>query len=209
MATGDLTIFSGWIFKPMSYTGAGGGTRPPQVLVADDDWRYFGVWLRGPDDSDPDDPDHYDIRTFADGSERFSGDMTELTGRATYIGPAGGYYVDDAEDEAGLFTAKVTLHADFGASPRVHGVIDDFRRDGGGDLGWDLFLDETPITGAAFDGTTSSNGRSGLNTGRYDGAFYGNGNNGYPNGAVGTFDGKFDDGLVIGAFGSTRHITDR
>ncbi len=215
-----LLAVTGWAFMPKDYTGAGGGSRSPQVLVHDTNYRYFGLWLRGPDD---DNEGRFDIQTFAGGSEPFSGDVTALTGRATYIGPAGGQYVKDTGDGSavtGLFTAKVTLHADFGASPMIHGGMRDFRG-GSRDLEWSLWFDETAITAqGTFDGKTSGStyvgpGEGGGeaysggpgNIGTYGGKFYGNGDNGYPNGAVGTFTGKFNDGLVIGAFGGSREIT--
>ncbi len=200
----EVTAFSGWVFMPKDETGAGGGTRPPQVLVPDSDYRYFGLWLRGPDN---DNEGRFDIQTFAGGSEPFSGDVTALTGRATYIGPAAGQYAKDTDGggaDAGLFTAKMTLHADFGSSPKIHGIMENFR-DGGRDLDWNLFFEATPINGTRFNGTTTSNGSTD-NTGRYGGGFYGNGDDGYPNGAVGTFTGKFNDGLVIGSFGGTKAI---
>ena len=210
-----LQGMAGWAFMPEVYTGEEGGTRKPQILVPDSDYRYFGLWLRGPDD---DNEGRFDIQTFNGGSERFSGNVTALTGRATYIGPAGGQYVKDTANGSarrGLFTAKVTLHADFGTSPKISGSMGGFR-DGGRDLGWNLRFEEDNITTqGTFDGRTSGStyagGGDGIggpdNTGTWSGAFYGNGDDGYPNGAVGAFTGRFNDGLVIGGFGANREIT--
>ena len=202
---GDLSM-SGWVFMPKDETGAGGGTRPPQVLVYDTDYRYFGLWLRGPYDTN-----QFDIETFAGGTQPFTGDVTALTGRATYVGPAGGQYVRDTGDgspQSGLFTAEITLHADFGVQPKIHGGMDNFRGNNGQDLDWDLFFNEAPITGTTFSGTTQANLRGAIQLGNYEGGLYGNeGNSQYPTAGVGTFTGTFDEGLVIGSFGTYRQIT--
>ena len=200
---GDLSM-SGWVFMPKDETGSGGGTRPPQVLKYDTDYRYFGLWLRGPYDTN-----QFDIETFAGGTQPFTGDATTLTGRATYVGPAGGQYVWDTQgttSHSGLFTAEITLHADFGAQPKIHGGMDSFRGNGQ-DLSWNLFFDESPITGTTFSGTTSANSRGSLQRGSYKGGLYGDDSSGYPVAAVGTFTGTFDEGLVIGSFGTYRQIT--
>ncbi len=202
---GDLSM-NGWVFTPQDETGAGGGTRPPQVPVYDTDYRYFGLWLRGPYDTN-----QFDIETFAGGTESFTGDVTALTGRATYVGPAGGQYIWDTGDgnpHNGLFTAEITLHADFGAQPRIHGGMDSFRGRNHQELGWDLFFNEAPITGTTFSGTTQANLRGPVQRGRYAGGLYGNEEGStYPTAAVGTFTGTFDEGLVIGSFGTWRQIT--
>ena len=212
---GRITAMTGWVFMPRSYTGAGGGTREPQVDVADSDYRWFGFWLRGPN---PDEDNGFEITTFSGGSEAFSGSFTALTGRATYEGPAAGQYVKDAD--AGLFTAKVTLHADFGAAQTVHGGLDDFRGNGR-NLGWNLIFEETSLGGhGGFSGrtrgTTRVAGTSSYrdegqdNHGGYAGQLYGSNPDGsVPAGASGTFHGKFDDGAVVGAFGTSLSVRTR
>ena len=57
-----ITDMSGWVFTPTSYAGAGGGTRAPQVTVADSDYRWFGFWLPG---ADPSAEDGFEVRTFS------------------------------------------------------------------------------------------------------------------------------------------------
>ncbi len=210
-----ITAMTGWVFMPRSYTGAGGGTREPQVDVADSDYRWFGFWLRGPN---PDEDNGFGITTFSGGSEVFSGSFTALTGRATYEGPAAGQYVKDAD--AGLFTAKVTLHADFGATQTIHGGLGDFRGNGR-NLGWDLIFEETPLGGhGSFSGRTHGTTRvvgtnfsrdeGQDNHGGYAGRLYGNNPDGSaPAGVSGTFHGKFDDGAVVGAFGTSLYIRTR
>lgn len=198
-----LTQVSGWAFMPTDFTGEGGGVRSPQAPVADADYRHFGIWLRGPD---PAADGGFELRTFAGGSQPYSGDVTALTGRATYIGPAGGQYakgLGGSSASAGLFTAKVTLHADFGAAPKISGIMQDFR-DGSRNLGWSLQFQEASFTGTAFSGTTRGGSD---NIGSYSGHFHGGGGSEYPNGVAGTFSGKFNDGRVIGGFGGVKSIT--
>lgn len=212
-----LTEMTGWAFVPKVMTDGRGGSRSPQILVEDTDYRYFGYWRRGPDH---DNGGGYDIWTFADGSEPYTGDTQSLTGRATYVGPASGLYVKDADggsSSTGQFTATVTLHADFGSKQTISGSMGDFR-DGSKNLGWSLGMGSTGIDASKFSGTTSGltyagqdqwgqavyNG-SADNVGGYEGAFYGGADdNNYPYGVAGTFTGKFDDGAVIGGFGASQ-----
>ncbi|MXX08085.1 MAG: hypothetical protein F4Z67_00260 [Synechococcus sp. SB0667_bin_8] len=213
-----LTEMTGWAFVPKIVTDGQGGSRSPQVLVEDTDYRYFGYWLRGPDHANG---GGYDIYTFAGGSEPYTGDTGSLTGRATYRGPAGGLYVKDADggsSSTGQFTATVTLHADFGSKQTISGSMGDFR-DGSRNLGWSLGMGSTSINASKFSGTTHGVTYTGQNPvgqgdvytgsagniGSYDGTFYGSTeDNNYPYGVTGTFTGTFDDGAVIGGFGASQ-----
>ncbi|MYG38870.1 MAG: hypothetical protein F4162_07900 [Synechococcus sp. SB0676_bin_10] len=213
-----LTEMTGWAFVPKIVTDGQGGSRSPQVLVEDTDYRYFGYWLRGPDHANG---GGYDIYTFAGGSEPYTGDTGSLTGRATYRGPAAGLYVKDADggsSSTGQFTATVTLHADFGSKQTISGSMGDFR-DGSRNLGWSLGMGSTSINASKFSGTTHGVTYAGQNPvgqgdvytgsagniGSYDGAFYGSTeDNNYPYGVTGTFTGTFDDGAVIGGFGASQ-----
>ncbi len=211
----DITEMRGWVFTPQSYTGAGGGTRSPQILVPDSDYQYFGIWLRGPD---PSADNGFEIATFSGGSQPFTGTVTTLSGRAFYSGPAAGQYVQGSgsSSSTGLFTAKAQLQATFGATPGVTGALSDFQ-DGSRDLGWSLTLQRAPVSGANFSGVSKGASRAGTfqgttgyedkgndNFGRWQGQFNGNQNDGYPSGISGRFNGKFDDGLVVGAFGARK-----
>ncbi len=204
-----ITAMTGWVFTPKASEG---GVRTPQVYVPDNNYRYFGIWLRGPDLSAD---DGFDLSVFSGGSEPFSGTVATLPGEAFYAGPAAGYYAKDANGVAhtGLFTAKAQFRAVFGGSPGVTGSLSDFQ-DSGRDLGWSLTLNWAPVSGVGFSGatrgTTRVEGTAGYedkgndNHGRWQGQFYGNRNDGYPGGLSGRFDGKFDDGLIVGAFGASK-----
>ncbi|MCY3803490.1 MAG: hypothetical protein OXG06_03670 [Gammaproteobacteria bacterium] len=210
-----ITEMRGWVFTPKSETGAGGGTRPPQILVPDNDYQYFGIWLRGPD---PSADDGFEVATFSGGSQPFTGTVTALSGRAFYSGPVAGQYVQDSgsSSSTGLFTAKAQLQATFGGTPGVTGTLSDFR-DGSRDLGWSLTLQRAPVSGVNFSGVSKGLSRAGTyrgttgyedkgndNFGRWQGQFNGNRNDGYPDGISGRFNARFDDGLAVGAFGARK-----
>ena len=206
-----ITDMAGWVFTPTSYTGAGGGTRAPQVTVADSDYRWFGFWLRG---ADPSAEDGFEVRTFSGGSQTFDGDPSALSGGATYIGPAAGQYVK--EDRAGLFTAKGTLHANFGASPTISGGLSDFR-DGSRSLGWHMAFEAASIGSAGgfsgrthgttyvdtYQGTDRYRDEDQDNHGLYVGKLYGSATPAHPTGVSGTLYGLFDDGAVAGGYGAS------
>ena len=89
------------------------------------DYLAFGHWLYVPEDVT--DTVNYDFGVFASGGDPFeTTNLAGLTGTATYAGDAVGmYYVDGLTDNptVGLFTADVTLEADFGDSTAT-GFID-------------------------------------------------------------------------------------
>ena len=95
------------------------------IMLPDQDWMAFGVWLTAPDNKAN---GEHDIGVFYNGMENYSnaGDST-LDGTAKYTGDAAGYYVNGAEH--GLFTATASLTATFaaGETDSLEGSINDFR----------------------------------------------------------------------------------
>jgi hypothetical protein len=95
-----------------------------QAIVDDADYLVFGVWLTEPVNTAA----TRDLVAFADGSQPFTADedaltatlLNALTGKATYSGPASGYYAKrlrrSTQAAAGRFTATATLKADFNAA---------------------------------------------------------------------------------------------
>ena len=67
------------------FTPGKGETSP----VPDGDYLHYGFWVKSSEDKmgDP----VYEIQTFVDGSMAY-GTLTDLTGKATYVGKAGGVY---------------------------------------------------------------------------------------------------------------------
>ena len=150
-------------------------------LIADDDYLYFGYWLRTPSET----TDNYKFSTFyggaksyprADGNLALSNqDTPVLTGSATYNGGAAGMYVmkeneflnqkiETVSANHGNFTAKASLTAHFGQPAggginvadlfTIRGNLSEFK-DGNDNLGFNVTFEPARIgTGTdvtAFD----------------------------------------------------------
>ena len=144
MGTDNFTLGAGdWRFTPAANA---------MVMVPDQDWMAFGLWLTAPNDP----KGAHRIGQFFDGMDPYDTDPATaatafpvgLKGKAEYKGGAFGLYEIDREeqqgqlstDEAGLFTAEATLTADFGtdAAPgSLSGEIDNFKDMSGRYLGSD------------------------------------------------------------------------
>ena len=115
-------LFTGpWVFTPAASS---------RVRVDDTEFMYFGWWARQDNSTEM-----WTFRTFhgpMTGGNR-STDIAQLTGTATYQGPAVGQYSFyqplTSHSEHGEFSATATLTADFGGltdQGTVHGTIDQF-----------------------------------------------------------------------------------
>ena len=137
MGTDDFTLGAGdWRFTPAANA---------MVMVPDQDWMAFGLWLTAPNDPNG----THRIGQFFDGMDPYGTVSDTLEGKAKYKGGAFGLYEIDREeeegqlstDEAGLFTAEATLTADFGdddeAGGSLTGEIDNFKDMSGRYLGSD------------------------------------------------------------------------
>ena len=134
-----------WHFKPD--TGA-------MVSVPDAHYLYYGWWVRKDADGMPTAASAFAGRAgtdVADGSDGLdpAGDLSALTGSATYAGSAAGKYainnVLDGTGHGGHFTAdamlKATFSSDVAANVGITGTIDNFRlNDGTEDPGWSVSL---------------------------------------------------------------------
>ena len=99
------------------------------IVYSHADHLHFGWWFTAPDD-----PAGIHFDTFTSGEYPFlAGNVEALTGTATYVGPAAGVYVErsagSGSAETGVFTAAVTLTANFGASGTIGGAVSDFVTD--------------------------------------------------------------------------------
>ena len=165
-------------------TGAGDWRFDPDpdamVMLPDQDWLAYGFWLTAPNLSGG----VHRLGVFFDGMETYGtsggSEVGDLTGSATYVGDATGYYVNGSSD--GMFTATATLTADFemnaandAAGSSLSGRIEDFvdtqgrfiatdtranpnDPNAGGEGDWSVILDRTDLgdTGAlTAAGTTS------------------------------------------------------
>jgi hypothetical protein len=133
---------------------------------------------------------------------------------------------------SGQFTADAALTANFGGDQFGHesnyeidGTVSNFRDGSGGmiDENWEVELmdaefapvgQDTPSSGftTTFDAKTSTG--KGSTAGQWNGGFFGDPaadptdnvdmTDDYPNSVAGEFNGHFDNGHVIGAFGATQ-----
>ena len=195
------------------------------VLVPD--FMYFGYWMNESTDGN-NDPVFEIAGLYGGAVPSPYAYVSQLEGSATYEGAATGLYVRRWTDTSsnvlrrrtGQFTADLKLSANFGggniapnAAFQISGTIDEFM-DGTKEVdpSWSLELESASFAADAngnttFSGSTQpSAGAAGM--GDWDGHFFGpltQGNvNDHPSGVAGTFDGHFNNGDVIGAFGAER-----
>ena len=173
--------------------------------VDDDSYMYFGWWKRELESTGV-----LSFQMFSDGMHEVADTTAALTGTATYTGPAVGQYAiyqpagDDSE--AGSFTARAELTANFGAvdtEGMLSGQVTNFSNASD----WSITLKSAAIntgtvTGGDVSWTIAGNTEDG---GMWDAQFFSDVDvfAGYPEGVAGTFDAKFGDvGRLIGAFGA-------
>lgn len=167
---------------------------------SDTDYVDFGFWFLG---YAADDHVGHFTHTFARGSMP-SGDVSAVTGSATYSGAATGLYVikdGGTPTGSGQFTATAALMADFDAAT-ISGTVSDFMDAAGDAINpmWVVSLDS-----AALDQATGrideSNGRAGTTGGgNWRAEFHGDASAGAPGTVAGTFDAHLSNGHVGGAF---------
>ena len=186
---GEITAMSaGWAFIP---------TMGATSDVADADYLHYGFWLKRTTDKDGA-VTYNEVETFASSSLAATGDVSAVTGQATYEGGATGVYVhsvsnpDGTEKSAtsGHFTADVNLTATFRQTVdnpatttideadqiapsllnTLSGTIDNFKLAHGEQNAWSVNLqgDITEGTGVA-SGTANGGGEPGT----YSATFHG------------------------------------
>ena len=144
--------------------------------------------------------------------------ITALQGTATYMGGAAGKYALSSStggtNDAGHFTARATLEADFG-DDMITGTIDQFMGADGMSRNWSVELMEQTITdGGLINGTDGAgaggasmtkwtiDGTAGAAAGQWTGALKDNGTDDVPKVGTGTFYSTYgQDGKMVGAFG--------
>ena len=220
-AMGMLTAMSdGWIFTPDP-----GATSD----VPDADYLHYGFWLKRTTDAMG--AIVYDeVETFAASSVAASGDVSSVTGSATYSGSTAGVYVrnvynpDGTIDRAtsGHFAADASLTATFGQvlddagegtiAPNLlytlRGTIDSFRLSGGEANTWSVALHGDITESSGMAAGTARGGVSDRD-GSFDATFHGpvtdaDNDPVQPHMVVGEFNADFSDGSVAGAFGARK-----
>ena len=206
-----------WHFKPDA--GA-------MVSQPDTEYLYYGWWVSKDSDGGPTaasafagvvEPNAGDLDN--------GGDLTAITGSATYAGNAAGKFAMsnplDGTGNGGHFTADAELKATFGTGAGVTGTIDNFRlNDGSEDPGWSVSLARGGVGAAgAISAPTadptvwSINGNAAPASGTWSGTMYdempgnapdGDGSN-IPTTVTGTFYSEFSTiGRMAGGFGASK-----
>ena len=208
-----------WTEDGIDLDGAWTFTPEEGAKVVDPDTKYqsYGWWLQKDKDGEIKDagPVH-----FTTGFGTTSG-VDALEGTAKYMGTAAGKYsiysgAFSARSEAGHFTAKAELMADFGdetAPGKISGKIDNFVTASGEKDNWTVTLKSTALAtggGGAFGNTARGDtvwkigDTDSEEMGGYMGRMYGHatGANGVPDEVGGTFDAPFEGGVgqMVGAF---------
>ena len=206
----------------------------PGVLTAtyndpDAGYVYFGWWLNKPDDNAA----AHMVETFAGGNNAAMA-VANVTGAATYMGPAAGKYVTKSytagkltDAQVGHFDATATLTANFGEVAAgdvernsISGSVTDFEQDGESLGDWEVTLARPAINPDATEGNININGSfngatdayfggaASMGAGEWQGQFYGPDaadDTVAPSTAAGTFDAVVgDSGYVSGAFGAQK-----
>ena len=201
---GGIVLTGTWTFTPNN--GA-------MAMTADTEYQHFGWWLRKADTG-------YTVHVFSGSMGDAITDLGELTGTATYTGPAAGKYsIYDAGPKGGHFTAEVELKAKFGDGTDVgtiSGMVDNFMGDTAGMDTWEVTLPELDLSAtggfAASDSVEdderpvwSIDGSAGAaGGGMWSGSLYAADTGGTPQAAAGTFMAEHDDiGNMRGAFGAS------
>ena len=211
---------TGWTFKPTDANAR--VTDSP-----DSDYASYGWWIHKSEDG------MYTASAFADtkGTVDAAAGITALQGTARYMGGAAGKYAlysaTGGTNDAGHFTARATLEADFSkniSATGITGTIDQFIGADGEMRNWEVELMGSAISADGLiralnaDGTTAPvAGDAGAMTkwtigdnaaaaaGQWSGTLMDNGDDGVPKVGTGTFHSMFgSDGKMVGAFGVTK-----
>ncbi len=208
VATSGFTLAGGtWTFKPTSPTAMVSD-------VADTVYVSYGWWIHKSEDGET-----FTASAFATarGTVPPASGITALRGTATYMGGAAGKYAlyssTGGTNDAGHFTARATLEADFNAD-MITGTIDQFMGADGQSRNWSVELKKSTVgdDGAiSSDGTAAAAGNETVWTidgtaaaaaGAWSGALYDNGDDGVAKVGTGTFHSTYStSGRMVGAFG--------
>ena len=213
-ATGFMLGGGTWAFKP-------GDQNARVTESADTEYASYGWWLRKAANDGP-----FTASAFHDFKGTAGAGLVDImdlvAGTATYVGGAAGKYAlassTGGTNDAGHFTARATLEAEFGdatAGNTISGTIDNFiGADGQERDGWSVELKEAVlandggISRAESDDTLWSLVADDANaeaSGEWSGNLREEGTDGVPKVATGTFYSEYGTaGRMVGAFGATK-----
>ena len=209
VAASGFTLTDGaWTFRP--------GDANARIMSAGDTaYASYGWWLRKSAGGNT-----FTASAFVDekdGAAAFIG-ITALKGTATYMGGAAGKYAlsspTGGTNDAGHFTARATLQADFTnnlADTGITGTIDQFVGADGESRDWEVELGGSDISDAgdisiATTGTVWTIGKTDADaSGQWSGSLRNIGGDGVPQVAIGTFYTEYGTaGRMVGAFGANK-----
>ena len=207
IAESGFTLAGGtWSFKPGSPTAK-------VMSVADTEYVSYGWWIHKSEDGKT-----FTASAFATarGTPTAATAIDTLRGSATYMGGAAGKYAlyssTGGTNDAGHFTARATLEADFNAD-MITGTIDQFMGADGQSRDWSVELKKSGIAaGGAITGSDGTgdpmetvwtiDGTAAASAGQWSGTLYDNGDDGVPKVGTGTFHSTYStSGSMVGAFG--------
>ena len=210
VAASGFTLGGGtWTFKPSSATA--------KVMSVDDTvYASYGWWLHKSEDGMT-----YTASAFATerGDVTAATGITDLRGTATYSGGAAGKYAlyssTGGTNDAGHFTARATLEADFNTD-MVSGTIDGFMGADGMARDWSVELKKSGVsdggvitgsdgTGDPMETVWTIGGTAAAAAGQWSGSIQDNGDDGVPKVASGTFHSEYStSGRMVGGFGANK-----
>ena len=211
VAASGFTLAGGtWTFEPND-------PEARLMNVPDNSYASYGWWLRKSADGNT-----FTASAFVDergGQSAAASGITALQGTAKYMGGAAGKYALSSStggtNDAGHFTARATLEADFG-DDTITGTIDQFVGADGQSRDWSVALNESTVSDAgaiAGDPETSGNteaqmtvwtlgGTAAAASGQWSGSLRETGDDGVPAIGTGTFYTEYGTaGKMVGAFG--------
>ena len=187
--------------------------------AADTAYASFGWWLKKTENDAT-----YTASAFVDekGTVNAASGLNDLNGTATYQGGAAGQYALHSDiggtNDAGKFTARVTLEADFTnntAETAITGTVDNFMGADGQSRDWSVTLNGSQIGDDGEIGNASAS--TGVDTvwsigdnaaaasGQWSGSLLNQPTDGVPQVATGTFYTTYgNDGRMVGAFGANK-----
>ena len=196
----------GWTFKPSD-------PNAKVMDMADTVYASYGWWIHTSEDGNT-----YTASAFetSRGTVPAASALDTLQGTATYVGGAAGKYAlssaTGGTNDAGHFTARATLNADF-SDDSITGTIDGFMDGDGNMKDWSVELKEAAIaatgeitrTGTGEDGNDTVwtiDSTAAVASGVWSGTLYDNGDDGVPKVGTGTFYTEYGtSGKMVGAFG--------
>ena len=200
---------STWMFKPTDPNAKVMGT--PSTIYAS-----YGWWLHKSADDKT-----WTASAFvaSKGDVPAASGITALQGSATYVGGAVGKYAlhssSGGTNDAGHFTAKATLEADF-KDDMIMGTINEFMGADGKSRNWSVELKKSGIgntgvitgsdgTGDPMKTVWTIGDTAAPESGQWSGNLWDNGDDSVPKVATGTFFSTYsNDGKIVGAFGANK-----